>query len=198
MEYKEYRNEKSELHRGGGLPAREFASGDKEWWVNGKRHRETPLGCSDGVGELPAYEWANGDKAWYVNGVLHRSGGLPAIERANGDKFWYFNGQLHRSGGLPAIDRANGDKLWHVNGKLHRDGGLPAREWANGCKEWWVNGVNITSFRNKYHEVHRIRAQKRIYFWIIQLLYRPGSDSAKRLAEASWQKTLKEMEEFQN
>jgi hypothetical protein len=75
-------------------------------------------------------------------------------------------------------------------------GELPAVERANGNKSWWVNGVNITAFRNKYREVRRIRAQKRIYFWIIPILYRPGSVSAKRLAEASWQKTLKEMEEF--
>jgi hypothetical protein len=31
--------------------------GDKEWYLNGKRHRE------DG----PAVEWANGDKEWYLN-----------------------------------------------------------------------------------------------------------------------------------
>ena len=30
------------------------------------------------------------------------------------------------------------------------------------------------------------RAQKKIYFWIIPRLYRPGSESAKRLAQKSW------------
>jgi hypothetical protein len=30
-----------------------YANGDKEWWLNNKRHRE------DG----PACEWANGDKS---------------------------------------------------------------------------------------------------------------------------------------
>jgi len=35
-----------------------YANGDKEWYLNGKRHRE------DG----PAVEYANGDKSWYLNG----------------------------------------------------------------------------------------------------------------------------------
>lgn len=33
-------------------------NGDKEWFLNGKRHRE------DG----PAVERSNGDKEWYING----------------------------------------------------------------------------------------------------------------------------------
>jgi hypothetical protein len=217
--FREYKNEKGELHRDGGLPAIEWVDGGKSWYVNGRLHRE-PLHGSDGVEGLPAIEQPNGDKSWWINGKRHRGGGLPARE-TNGDKYWYVDGKYHRDGGLPAIEYANGDKYWYVDGKCHRtgglpaviingdkswwvdgkchrDGGLPARERANGDKEWWVNGVNITSFREKYQEVHRIRAQKRIYFWIIPILYRPGSDSAKRLSEASWQKTLKEMEEFQN
>lgn len=32
----------------------------KEWWLNGKRHRE------DG----PAIEWVKGQKSWYLNGTL--------------------------------------------------------------------------------------------------------------------------------
>ena len=31
--------------------------GNKEWWINGKRHRD------DG----PAIEYANGDKEWWLN-----------------------------------------------------------------------------------------------------------------------------------
>ena len=61
----------------------EYANGDKEWWVNGVRHRE------DG----PAIERANGDKVWYLNGVRHREDG-PAAEYANGEKKWYINGEL--------------------------------------------------------------------------------------------------------
>ena len=55
-------------------------NGDKEWWLNGKRHRE------DG----PAMEWADGSKSWYLNDKYHREDG-PAIEYADGSKFWHLN-----------------------------------------------------------------------------------------------------------
>ena len=35
-----------------------YNDGTKEWWLNGKRHRE------DG----PAVEWASGYKHWWLNG----------------------------------------------------------------------------------------------------------------------------------
>jgi hypothetical protein len=101
--------------------------GDKQWFLNGKRHRE------DG----PAVEWANGDKVWYLAGKRHREDG-PAIERARGTKEWYLDGKLHREDG-PAVERADGDKEWYLDGKLHREDG-PAVEWADGDKEWWLNG----------------------------------------------------------
>ncbi len=37
---------------------RVYTDGYKEWFLNGKLHRE------DG----PAVEWADGDKAWFLNG----------------------------------------------------------------------------------------------------------------------------------
>ena len=46
-----------------------YANGTKEWWLNGKLHRE------DG----PAVERANGNKAWFLNDKLHREDG-PAVE----------------------------------------------------------------------------------------------------------------------
>ena len=46
------------LHREDG-PAVEFASGFKEWHVNGQLHRE------DG----PAFEYADVYKSWWVNGL---------------------------------------------------------------------------------------------------------------------------------
>jgi len=55
-----------------------YRSGDKEWYLDGKIHRE------DG----PAVEWVNGSKEWWLNGKLHREDG-PAIERADGHKEWY-------------------------------------------------------------------------------------------------------------
>jgi hypothetical protein len=57
-----------------------YSNGDKEWFLNGKLHRE------DG----PAVEWTNGSKSWYLNGNLHREDG-PAIEFADGGKRWFLN-----------------------------------------------------------------------------------------------------------
>jgi len=58
------------------------ADGSKEWYLNGKRHRE------DG----PAYEEADGSKDWYLNGKRHREDG-PAYEGADGSKRWFLNGE---------------------------------------------------------------------------------------------------------
>ena len=76
----------------------------KEWYLNGKCHRE------DG----PACEHFCGNKAWYINGKLHRIDG-PALEYANGSKFWYLNGKCHRIDG-PAMEYANGTKYWYIDG----------------------------------------------------------------------------------
>ena len=92
------------LHREDG-PAAEYASGSKEWFINGKLHRE------DG----PAAEWADGSKEWRLNGKLHREDG-PAIEDPNGYKAWYLNGKRHREDG-PAVEYASGSKEWWLNGK---------------------------------------------------------------------------------
>ena len=66
-------------------------NGDKEWYLNGLRHRE------DG----PAHECANSYykgwyKSWWMNGQLHREDG-PAREWQNGSKEWWINGVLVRS-----------------------------------------------------------------------------------------------------
>ena len=150
----EYKNSIGVLHRRGGLPAIERENGTKEWWVNGKLHRR---------GGLPAIDCVNGSKEWWVNGKRHRDGGLPAIEWRRIDLSLYIH-----------IDR-----MWYVNGYHHREGGLPAIEWYNGQKVWFVNG-NILSeekglayfaFCERMQEKKRIRAQKKIYFWWIQICY---------------------------
>ena len=112
----------------------EWADGHKEWYVDGRLHRD---------GGLPAVERADGFKQWHVDGKRHRDGGLPAVEWASGDREWHVDDKLHRDGGLPAVERADGDKEWWVDDKLHRDGGLPAVEWASGSKEWWVDGKRV-------------------------------------------------------
>ena len=82
-----------------------YPDGDKEWFLNGKLHRE------DG----PAIECANGHKEWFLNGNFHREDG-PAVEWANGTKQWYLNGKLHREDG-PAIEWTDGGGKWYLNGK---------------------------------------------------------------------------------
>ena len=57
-----------------------YADGNKEWLLNGERHRE------DG----PAIERVSGDKLWYLNGKRHREDG-PAFECTDGYKEWWLN-----------------------------------------------------------------------------------------------------------
>ena len=54
-----YRNAENQLHRGGGLPAIEWADGSKSWYENGQCYR---------AGGLPAIEWKYGYKEWWENG----------------------------------------------------------------------------------------------------------------------------------
>jgi hypothetical protein len=68
------------------LPAVEFANGRKEYWVNGRLHRD---------GGLPAIE-CDESKEYWVNGRLHRDGGLPAIERSDGTKEYWVEGECIR------------------------------------------------------------------------------------------------------
>ena len=82
-----------------------YPNGDREWYLNGKLHRE------DG----PATERSNGDNNWYLNGKRHREDG-PAVEWASGYKAWYLNGKLHREDG-PAVEWASGYREWYLNGK---------------------------------------------------------------------------------
>ena len=56
-------------------------NGYKQWWLNGKLHRE------DG----PAVESANGTKEWYLNGKRHREDG-PAVEYIDGSKKYWIDG----------------------------------------------------------------------------------------------------------
>ena len=58
--------------------------GYKNWYLNGKLHRE------DG----PAFEDVDGRKAWYLNGERHREDG-PAVEYPCGATSWYLNGVMY-------------------------------------------------------------------------------------------------------
>ena len=136
-------------------------------------------------------KWKDDTTLWYKDRLLHRDDDLPAIMWANGDRFWYQNGKIFRCGNLPAIERNNGDKEWRLNGRLHQVNDRPAIERLNGNNEWFVNGLNITPFILKYIGIRKLRAQKKIYFWIVRILYRPGSESSKRLSESSWKSLQK-------
>ena len=61
---------------------RVYPDGAKNWYLNGKRHRE------DG----PSVEHPTGYKAWYLNDKLHREDG-PAVEYSTGSKFWFLEGK---------------------------------------------------------------------------------------------------------
>ena len=56
------------------------SGGIKEWYLNGKFHREGG----------PAIEHPGGYKEWYLNGKWSREDG-PAIECPDGTKQWYLN-----------------------------------------------------------------------------------------------------------
>ena len=99
----------------------EFSSGTKQWYVNGKYHREDGPACED----------PNGTKMWYINGDLHRLDG-PAIEYANGDKSWYLHGKLHRENG-PAIEWTSGTRYWFLNGKILSEDEFNSRQNPDPC-----------------------------------------------------------------
>jgi hypothetical protein len=122
------------LHRDGDLPAKIYAGGQREdWYKEGKLHRD---------GDLPAIIEADGlqYQHWYKEGRIHRDGDLPARINDNGDQLWYKKEKLHRDGDLPAIIYAGGDQLWYKEGRIHRDGDLPAIIHSNGSQLWYKEG----------------------------------------------------------
>jgi hypothetical protein len=58
----------------------------KEWWKNGKLHRD------GGEPAIVIYIEGKEHKEWWKNGKLHRDGGLPAIEREDGTEEYWVNG----------------------------------------------------------------------------------------------------------
>jgi len=75
-------NSEGRHHSFNDKPAIVWFDGDKEWYLNGKQHRENG----------PAIEYASGNKYWRLNGKFHRTDG-PAIEYVSGNKVWYLNGK---------------------------------------------------------------------------------------------------------
>ena len=159
----------------------------------GQRHRDN---------DLPAVIWSNGDKLWYKNGQQHRDGDRPAFERNDGLQEWWVNGVLHRDNDLPAIMCPSGINAWWVNGKVHREGGLPAIDGEH--KLWWLNGRKLsapqatayTSFCQRMQEKKKIKAQKKIYFWWIQICY--DMDHPSGCGQRMAQKNLDVFESMMN
>ena len=115
------------------------------------------------------------------NNLYHRLNG-PAIDYNDGSKLWFFNGERHRSCDRPAIVWNDGYKAWYTKGQLHREGGLPAIEWFNNNhrkNDFWLNGQQFSNekglayaaFCQKMQEKKKTKAQKKIYFWWIQICY---------------------------
>jgi hypothetical protein len=59
-----------------------FKDGHKQWYLNGKLHRED---------DLPAIEYTKGSKEYYLNGKPHRENG-PAFYNIGGRKDWFLDG----------------------------------------------------------------------------------------------------------
>ena len=182
----EYKNKKGQLHREGDLPAVELNNGYKAWWINGRRHRD--------FGK-PAVEWNDSiiHSSWWVNGKKHRADDLPAVEYTDGSKEWFVNGNRHRDCGLPAVEDSSGYREWWINGERHRELGLPAIERISGENEWYLHGRHLspeeaTAYSNFCHKMtvkKRIKSQKKIYFWWIQICYDLSHPSGcgKRMAQ---------------
>jgi hypothetical protein len=77
----------------GNLPAVTYSNGLREWYRNGKLHREID----------PAVINNGGDQFWYIHGKRHRDNDMPAVMHADGRQYWYVHGKLHRDNNLPAI-----------------------------------------------------------------------------------------------
>ena len=83
--------------------------GVKEWYLNGKAHRE------DG----PAVEYAGGYKEWWLNDKLHREDG-PAIEGGDGSKRWYLEGVLLDEDQHRTQTESCAGKVVEIDGKKYK------------------------------------------------------------------------------
>lgn len=137
------------LHSFGDDPAVIHASGTKEYYREGKRHRI--------VG--PAVIHANGDLEYWVDGQLSKYG-EPAIDYDHRKEYWV-HGLLDRRGG-PAVITPDVIRYYRM-GKLHRLDG-PAVIYTSGRKEYYcdgelhrLDGPAISDSNNKeYHEYGKL------------------------------------------
>lgn len=123
----------------------------KEWIVDGKRHRD---------GDKPALRKFDGHGAvtkesWYAHGERHRDGDKPAIceyDAATGTlmrESWHVGGLDHRADDKPAFIRyhcSNGNlatEIWYFEGKIYSNEDHPSFHFFDEVtgnvnhKEWW-------------------------------------------------------------
>ncbi|RTK95480.1 MAG: hypothetical protein EKK64_06565 [Neisseriaceae bacterium] len=125
--YEIWINSNNRNHRKKG-PAVVYSNGDKEYWIQGRRHRDS---------DLPAVNSHRGFEYWN-NGVKYK-----IIEQPNGTKeYWSYlistnsspnSLKLHMEN-KPAIIYPNGDVEYWQWGKRHRNNG-PAVIYGN--KQYW-------------------------------------------------------------
>ena len=132
-------------------PAVESATGDVEYFTNGKRNRADGPAFVTSYGHIeywvdgkchnpngPAVIGSDGTIEYWIDNKLHNLTG-PAVIGPNGKitEYWV-DGKRHNPNG-PAIICSNGHVEYWVNDELHNPNG-PAIERSNGSKEWWVDG----------------------------------------------------------
>jgi hypothetical protein len=81
-------NARGRLHRAGNLPARTWADGTEEYWVDGVLHRD-----DGGPAVVHPKLW----RQWWEHGVPHRDQDLPAVEHADGSQEWLVHGRRRRA-----------------------------------------------------------------------------------------------------
>jgi hypothetical protein len=143
-------NKKGKKHRENDLPATIETNGNKYWYKNGKKHRDT---LDENNQVLPAIEYGSGTKCWYVNGKYYRENDLHTAESANGNKFW--RKTLDDNSHYLSRDEDYYDSLefnpfdfskfkpavqYETSSIRHREA---MTSYKNGQKEWWVRGKRI-------------------------------------------------------
>jgi len=136
------------------LPTIVRKNGTKEWYKNGKFHRDER---DENGFTLPAIIYSNGTREWYKDGEKHRDEKengftLPAVVKRNGTKEWWQNDKPFRDDKdedgyfLPNMTVQDKHKVWlkDKNWAFHRDEKdkngltLPAIITINGTKEWHI------------------------------------------------------------
>lgn len=103
-------------------------SGRREWYLNGRLHRD---------GDLPAVVWPDPDPAKIIYDAA---------------KEWWVHGKLHRAHDKPARLWPSGSCEWWVDNKQHRDNDKPAAVYSYGMHVWCKHGVTtqqtyVTNFK---------------------------------------------------